>query len=67
MGKRQERKARKLNQRTTGVGFEHPVKVGTPFLERSFATEHVTKPDGKVGPRGNQLTRWLRDRGIERD
>lgn len=67
MGKRQERKARKLNQRTSGVGYQHTAKVGTPFLERSYATEHVTKPDGKVGPRGNQLTRWLKDRGIIRD
>jgi len=67
MGNRQERKARKQNQRASGVGYQHAVKVGTPFLERSFVTEHVTKPDGKVGPRGNQLTRWLKDRGIIRD
>jgi hypothetical protein len=67
MSNRRERRARKLEQRTTGVGFQHPVKVGTPFLERAFATAHVTKPDGKVGPRGKRLTRWLADRGIIRE
>lgn len=66
MGNRQERKARKQDQRASGVGYQHTAKVGTPFLERAFANEHVTKPDGKVGPRGNQLTRWLADRGITR-
>ena len=68
MSNRQARRERKLKQRTTGEHYQHPVKVGTPFLERAFVTNWVVKPDGKRGPRSeSKVARWLKDRGIVRD
>lgn len=68
MSNRQARRERKLAQRTTGTGYVHTPKEGTPFLERHYVTQPVRDGQGKPRPRSEKrITRWLKDRGIIRE
>lgn len=65
------RKARKREQRVSGATFQHPVKAGTPLVERAWFNALVWGPAGtrhafKQAPRSTRSrSRALLARGMD--